>query len=274
MRNKLLLTKTIFLEEGIINYIKRKLNLSYLDNKTTFTIKYRNRKTKILLNRKFGHVDLMIFKNGIYEKDIIDDIYHVLTPQKILLDIGANIGQHSLLLSPYCKEVYAFEPILDVYRQFKKSIEKNHYKNIHLFNIAIGDKKESKFFNFVKNHAGTSSFVERDHPKNAALITVHTDTLENVLKDIKFDVIKLDVEGYEAVVILGNKEIIKKNKPVIFMEFNPAWILKEGNYTPEDVFKFFIENDFEIFSRNYNKIINSDALDTNSQDNWIINPRK
>ena len=87
--------------------------------------------------------------------------------------------------------------------------------------MGIGDRKESKSFNYVRNHAGTSSFVKRDANKDTEIITVKTDTLNNILPDIKVDVIKIDVEGYEAIVILGNKDFIIKNKPIIFLEFSP-----------------------------------------------------
>lgn len=45
-------------------------------------------------------MNLYIYKNGSYEKEIIDDIRESLTPEKTMLDIGGNIGQHSLLLAP------------------------------------------------------------------------------------------------------------------------------------------------------------------------------
>ena len=262
----------IVAKEGIYNYIRRKLNISYLDSKTVYTISYRNRKTKIILNRAFGFVDMKIFEDGIYEKDVVDDIFNVLQEDKVLVDIGANIGQHSLLLSQYCKHVYAFEPIPAVFNQFNESINKNQFKNITSFNMGIGDRKESKSFNYVRNHAGTSSFVKRDANKDTEIITVKTDTLNNILPDIKVDVIKIDVEGYEAIVILGNKDFIIKNKPIVFLEFSPHWILREGTYAPEALYNFFYENNFEVFSRNSNKIISPEELNIKEQDNWIIKP--
>ncbi len=270
MKTLQLIYNVIF-KEGIIAFIQRKRNITFLDSKTIFTIKYRNKDTKIALNRKFGHVDMKIFRDGIYEKDIVDDIFDELDETKNLIDIGANIGQHSLLMAPYCKNVYSFEPIPAVYNQFKESIALNHYQNIHLFNTAIGDKKESQPFNYVTNHAGTSSFVKRDDP-NPNIITVQIDTLENILKDVKMDVIKLDVEGYESVVILGNKDKILKDKPVIFMEYNPDWIEREGSAKTDEVFNFFLDNEFTVFSRNKNKILSREELDTKGQDNWIVKP--
>lgn len=261
----------ILFKEGLGNFIKRKRNITYLDSKTIYTIKYRNKDTKIALNRKFGHVDMKIFKNGIYEKEIVDDIFEELDPQKNFIDIGANIGQHSLLMAPYCKEVYSFEPIPAVYNQFKESVALNNYKNVHLFNTAIGVEKESKSFNFVSNHAGTSSFVERENP-NSEVITVHVDTLQNLIGEAKLDVLKLDVEGYESVVILGNKEKILKDKPVIFMEYNPDWIEKEGSFGRNEVFDFFVDNNFTVFSRNAGKSLLKGDLDSKNQDNWIVRP--
>lgn len=261
----------VIFKEGVVAFIKRKRNITFLDSKTIFTIKYRNKDTKIVLNRKFGHVDMKIFKDGIYEKDILDDIFKELDSNKNFIDIGANIGQHSLLMAPYCKNVYSFEPIPVVYSQFKESIALNNYQNIHAFNIAIGNKKESQPFNYVTNHAGTSSFVERENP-NSNIINVHLDTLKNIIFDVKMDVIKLDVEGYESVVILGNQEKILKDKPVIFMEYNPNWIEKEGSSKTDEVFNFFLDNQFSVFSRNHNKILLKDELDTKGQDNWIVKP--
>lgn len=264
--NTLIKLKNIYLKEGIINFIKRKFNIPI----TKFTINYRGEKTKIILNREFGYVDMVILKDGIYEKEIVDDIYGALSKEKTLVDIGSNIGQHSLLLAPYCKQIYAFEPIIAVYNQFNSSIKLNNYSNIQTFNLAISNKKDSKNFNFVKNHAGTSSFVERESKDETETITVHTDTLNNVLGDKKVDVMKIDVEGFEAVVVLGNKDFILKNRPTLFLEFSPEWIHREGNHSPKELFSFFDENNFSIFSRNTNSVITKDTLNINKQDNWII----
>lgn len=270
MKTLQLIYNVIF-KEGVIAFIQRKRNITFLDSKTVFTINYRKRKTKIVLNRKFGFVDMRIFRDGIYEKEIVDDLYNELNPTKNFIDIGANIGQHSLLLAPYSKNVYSFEPIPAVFNQFKESVTLNKIQNLHIYNTAIGEKKDVQPFNYVPNHAGTSSFVERDDP-NPNIITVQIDTLKNVLGDVKMDVIKLDVEGYESVVILGNKEKILKDKPVIFMEYNPDWIEKEGSAKTEEVFNFFLGNGFTVFSRNKNKILSREELDTKNQDNWIVKP--
>ncbi|MFC6267083.1 FkbM family methyltransferase [Frigoriflavimonas asaccharolytica] len=266
---------SIIFDEGIINYVKRKKDIYNLQNhQLLYPIRYNNQITKIYLQEKFGYVDLYIFKFGIYEKYIIDDIRATLTHEKILLDIGGNIGQHSLLLAPYCKQIYAFEPIPAVYQSFEKSIHANNYKNITLQNTAIGSKKEVKTFNFVSDNAGASSFSEVKGRETTSL-QVKIDTLKNVLpENITFDVVKMDVEGHEAVVILGNKEIFIKNKPIFFMEFSPSSIEAEGTHDPKELVNFFFENNYEIYSQNLNQSFYEDRPELYQNDNWILRPQK
>lgn len=271
MPNYLKTLQSIFFQEKPINFIKRKLNISYLDNRKLFTIHYNNRKTKIYLNKKFGYVDFYIFENGIYEKYIIDDIRSTLSDDKVLLDIGANIGQHSLLLSPYCKHIYAFEPIPEVYIEFSASIKKNRFKNITLFNAAIGSSSEVKSFHYISGHAGMSSFIKTEN-RGQQIINVKIEPLDKMINDTNFDVVKIDVEGYEAVVILGNKNIFLKNRPIFFMEFCPEAIDKQGEYTSAELMNFFFDNNFKVFSRRLNKDFHSIEPELFINDNLIISP--
>lgn len=262
---------SILFQEGIGNFIKRKSNKTFLDNRTLFTINYRDRKTKIYLNKKFGYVDHYIYQHGIYEKDIIDDIFNELTPETTMLDIGSNIGQHSLILAPYCKQIFAFEPLPEIHDEFRNSIKANKYKNIILKNFAVGNRTEQKTIYFNQKNTGASSFLKNS--SNTKEIIVKVDLLENLLpKNQKFQVIKMDVEGYEAVVILGNKDIILKNKPVIFLEFSPKCITNEGSHTPNELIEFFLSNNYKIYKRGSQKFYTENSPELNETDNWILKP--
>ncbi|HEX7868644.1 MAG TPA: FkbM family methyltransferase [Chryseobacterium sp.] len=262
---------SIILEEGIINFIKRKSNKTFLDNRALFKIKYNNQIAKIYLNKKFGYVDNYIYKYGIYEKNVIDSIRKVMTLETTMLDIGGNIGQHSLILAPYCKKIYAFEPIQEIYEEFKNSIKANNYKNIVLQNIAIGHKKEIKDFYFNASNTGSSSFIKNN--SNAKLIHVKIDLLENALpKNQTFEVVKIDVEGYEAVVILSNKNIFLRNRPIFFLEFSPNCINEEGSHSAEELVNFFFDNDYEIFVENSVKALTRQSADLFQTANWIVKP--
>lgn len=264
---------SILFQEGISNFIKRKTNKTFLDNRVLFNIKYNNKIAKIYLNKKFGYVDKYIFTEGIYEKDIIDDIRAVLSQEKVMLDIGSNIGQHSLILAPYCDKIYAFEPIPEIYKEFQNSIDANNYKNVFLTNTAIGDKKETKSFYYNVANAGASTFIKND--SNSKLLHVNIELLESALpENQKFDVVKMDVEGYEAVVILGNKDVFLKNRPIFFLEFSPNCINREGSHSANEVINFFFENDFVIFAHSCRKTFTEFTSELLKIDNWIVSPKK
>lgn len=263
---------SVIFQEGIINFIKRKQNKTFLDNRLLYTINYNGKKTKIFLNKKFGFVDNYIFENGIYEKEIIDDIRSELSSEKTFLDIGSNIGQHSLLLAPYCKQIFAYEPIPLIYTEFLNSIKANGYKNIVLQNTAIGAREENRKIYFHIGNSGASSFLK--NRENNPEILVKINTLASTLpKNQEFHVVKIDVEGFEAVVILGNKEIFLKNRPTIFLEFSPNCIRREGTYSPEVLLNFFLNNHYEIFSRVLNKTFTEDDQELYQTDNLILRPK-
>jgi hypothetical protein len=116
-----------------------KFKNNYLDNFRIFfknsknnilTIKYKKIILKIITNLKNGGVDKVLFLDGIYEKEILDLFRKKIKKNSICLDIGANIGFHSLFLSKISKKVISFEPIKSLYDQFNESIKINNIKNI------------------------------------------------------------------------------------------------------------------------------------------------
>lgn len=84
---------------------------------------------------------------------------------------------------------------------------------------------------------------------------------------------KIDVDGYEAVVVLGNKQKILHDRPTIFIEVNPFWIEKQGEYKTVELLDFFHQNEYEIYSRNEKRILNREDFDLKTQDNLIISPK-
>ncbi|MEL6166745.1 MAG: FkbM family methyltransferase [Cyanobacteria bacterium J06628_3] len=71
---------------------------------------------------KFG-TELFV-KNGSVDWGSEEYLLKYLDKSKSFLDIGANIGYYSLLVSPYCHSVYAFEPDLRSIAALKNNAEK------------------------------------------------------------------------------------------------------------------------------------------------------
>ena len=132
---------------------------------------------------------------------------------KIVLDIGANIGAIAQALEQSGFTVEAFEPLPEVFALLKKNFKGKAH------NVALGERggtttmpkisydKENNFGGFS---CGTAY-------KDAGSIDIPIHKLD----DYKFDnigLMKIDVEGYEERVLRGAMETIKRCKPILYME--------------------------------------------------------
>lgn len=131
----------------------------------------------------------------------------------MFLDIGANVGSYSILLSDITKKIFAFEPSPLSNLRCRKNFVVNGIKESNVKNIALSNVEgEFGFTDF-----GGTSTVNHLTNSNEAKIKVQTSTLDNWVKDnitiSKFNlVMKIDVEGNEEKVILGAKKLFKTKK--------------------------------------------------------------
>lgn len=185
-------------------------------------------------------LDWSVFYYGAYAKDelrILEDLINKARGSTIL-DIGANVGHHSLFFSKFGKKVHSFEPFSEVSARLEQKIADNGLKNVHLHKIALGEKDEVKeFFASDSNNTGTGSFVNRQTSREPVKLSIFNGDsyLErNNITDIGF--IKIDVEGFEIEVLKGLKQTINKYQPIIFFE----WSCTDSN----NEFKAFVQSTF------------------------------
>ena len=153
---------------------------------------------------------------------------------KICLDIGANIGAHTVVLSNLFYKVHSFEPQYDVFKILQENINVNNCTNVIPYNVGLGNKSEVvKMKCFDKQNSynvGSVGIVNNEEGcEKINVVTLDSLYLENIA------LIKIDVEGYEYNAFLGGLQTIKHNKPVIiFEEHNPNskvfGLLKSLNY--------------------------------------------
>lgn len=172
------------------------------------------------------YIDWMVYFFGAYEKQTIYLYRDIVNKknQSVFIDIGANIGHHSLFMSNYCAQVHSFEPYAKVSDKLKQKISKNEVKNITLHPVGLGEKNEElPFYAPQGANTGTGSFVSTHSSSNqeyGVLKIVDAGEYISNLLLAKIDLIKIDVEGYEKSVLLGLKNILKKYEPTVVMEFS------------------------------------------------------
>lgn len=172
-----------------------------------------------------------------------------------VIDIGANIGQVSVLLSYLVGstgKVYSFEPNLELNNCINKAIERNKISNIILYSFALGNTEDNLKLRIPKFNKGKGSLIRHEEADNKDIdvINVPVKTLSKVfenesIKSIKF--IKIDVEGFEAEVLNGGREILDNIRPQsILFEFNDNKF--EGTIAEQPIFKILCEYGYKFFS--------------------------
>ena len=137
-----------------------------------------------------------------------------------ILDIGANIGNHSVYYAMVRKarKIHAFEPTRDVFEVLCKNIELNSLQSIiKPHNIALGecDGKASIKERPAGNLGGTSLKADT----SGEIIVKSLDDIQAEF-DEKIDFVKIDVEGFESQVLLGAKAFLAYHKPTIMIEIH------------------------------------------------------
>lgn len=154
---------------------------------------------------------------------IIDDQYHVknlVTADATVIDGGANMGIFAVFVAHEKPNttVYAFEPATDTFASLAKNVAS--YPNVHAFPQGLAEIKTEREFqayehSTVSNHFISEGFAQTGTTTKAALTSIDDFVTEHNVPRIDF--IKMDTEGYEANILKGSVESIKKWKPSIVM---------------------------------------------------------
>ncbi len=181
-------------------------------------------------------------------------------PGWTVVDIGANIGYFTLLLSRLVGptgKVYAFEPDPDNVRVLKKNVMANNCRNVIVVQKAVSNKDgQLKLFLDEENKGDHRSYDSHDGRKS---ITIKSTTLDTYFRKDKgtIDFIKMDIQGSEALALLGMKKTMKRQKKLILLsEFWPFGICNSG-IKPERYISLLREYGFgiSILDSRHNKAI-------------------
>jgi FkbM family methyltransferase len=181
-------------------------------------------------------------------------ILSILQSGNALLDIGAHIGWFTVLgahrVGPQGR-VFAFEPRPAIFAYLRASVEANGFaERCVLHCAALSDKRgTTSMAVFTKEfNTGHAFMVAGEVPEGASLVTdIPTMVLDNIPFDRKIDLIKIDVEGAEAMILRGGRELLQRDQPVIVSELFPCWLRSVSGESPEDFFDFLRTLGYRLF---------------------------
>jgi hypothetical protein len=151
-----------------------------------------------------------------------------LPNNSIIVDAGANIGFFSIPVAQAVKDkgskLISFEPQKQLFYALGGTIALNELKNVHLFNLGLGDTHTTATIPDVdygsKSDYGMVAITEdTDDGSFLGYNSVQVIPLDS-MELPGCDFFKIDVEGYEPQVLRGALETIKTYRPFIWIEYN------------------------------------------------------
>jgi len=176
-----------------------------------------------------NNIDSAIYFYGAFEKPLLmfmrDSLQAIADSNGVFVDIGANVGQHSLGLSSVARQVIAFEPWHVVRERLDYHIRLNQLGNIQVIDAGLSDHNGSQVF-FAPSgvNAGIGSFDPDSQQKgNQAagelrLIRGDDYFAENPPEHIHL--VKMDVEGFEKPALNGLKNTLIRYRPLLVCELS------------------------------------------------------
>jgi FkbM family methyltransferase len=152
-------------------------------------------------------------------------------PKMTVVDVGANIGYFTLLLSKLVGSkgmVFAFEPENRNYNALRHNMQLNNVSNILVYQSAVGKVDEICTLYVSSEESGEHSLVTKRHCHTTQ--TVKVVRLDDLVRNV--DVIKTDTEGNDLHVLQGAGRLLS-SQPLLITEFWPEGIIKSGHTCEE-----------------------------------------
>ena len=194
----------------------------------------------------------LIFKNYKYESEIENFLRKIKVLKYIFLDVGANYGYWSVIVSSKnfgSKKAVAIEPVQENYRMCKNNYKLNKSR-FTLINKGISRNKGKRYLyidNYDRSAVG-STLIKPKHNlfKREQIQTIPISKLLMKYKKYKYFVIKLDVEGEEINCCKTINKNLSKKLLIIYED--------HGSDNKNMNTKYLIQKGFKIFICSNNKI--------------------
>jgi len=184
-----------------------------------------------------------------------------IRPRWNVVEIGANLGYFTNLFQTLVGNngrVHAFEPVPSTFQQLQNSLPKGS-NHCTLYNLGTAKEAGDVIFHIPINDHGQATMYPHDcnnwksrEIEKVLCSVIKLDEFKPISSLAKIDFIKIDVEGAELPSLQGAESILRKHKPLLFVEVCKAW-MKSFGYNAKELEAFLRSlsyNKFEVVGRN------------------------
>jgi FkbM family methyltransferase len=170
-------------------------------------------------------VDLVgaeICSKGCFEPDTFKIVSAAVKPGMVVMDVGAQVGQYTLLAAGLGARVHSFEADPQTFATLKTNVDRNRLTRVQLNHCAVTDHEgTAQFFAGPAHQTGTGGLHAPESSTRSYLVPcLSLDEYAKGQGIEHVDLIKIDVEGAEMEVLRGAREILSRSrKPTLVVEY-------------------------------------------------------
>ena len=202
----------------------------------------------------------LIYYQGFSEPETADFILRFIKPGMVFLDIGAHVGEYTLLGAQAVGpegEVHAFEPNPDIFWLLSDNVHRNNLSNVVLNKCAVCNLDGEREFEVYTESSVSSLRSLRKEPRHlrkqaiSKVISVPSVRLDTYWAgyEKKIHLVKVDVEGAELLVFLGAERLLSllgEEAPVWVFEYAPPNYARFG-YRHDDLLGLLKQHSYDIW---------------------------
>lgn len=185
-------------------------------------------------------------RRGAWEESERDLLGRLLHPGARFLDVGANVGYFSVFASKAAPgvQIDSVEPHPDIVPVLRMNLWTNQV-NANIWPVALDSKTSVLPIASAPMNPGDSR-VARPHQSDGYNIVVPALTADELFRGRTFDVVKIDVQGWEWDVVLGMQRIIRESRDIVLVvEFFPSGLRDAGDQ-PYDLLRRYRSLGFDV----------------------------
>jgi len=216
-------------------------------------------------------IDFAIYLGNVFERSTKQALRRLVRPSALVLDIGANIGAHTLylaqLVGPHGR-VLSFEPTDFAFQKQARNFSLNPdlARRIVAHQCFLAAQDEADIPEAIysswplpRGEDRHAKHLGEEMPTKAA----RARSLDSILADYddaRVQLVKLDVDGYECEVLRGASRLLKVVRPVFVMELAP-YVLGERGSSLDEFLSFFTPNGYQFFDERTDRLLPSTAAE-------------